>query len=349
MVALRALQAARTRYERMYRVAGGVPVRPRVVAILNHDAIPMLKSSYDDATGRQLHRAAASLAALAGICAYDANLHGLAQRYLFGALRMAKASGDRAFGGYIVALLANQAFYLGLYRQVIQYAETALRGSGLTLTPALTADLISLQAKAYAGMGDRSHASMRRAEDMVVRILPDEEPPETGYVQPGLVDVQHADALRRLGDLSAAQVYAQRAVDTAGLSHPRGQVHRLATLATLLAEQGEAEAAVGVASQMLDRAAGMESCRIEDRVIAVRNTITLRSDGVTAQEFADRAASVAAEYGYSIVPSANHPSVMAGAGTVAVEMLRQAPGLTTIFVPVGGAAWRQAPRWQPRT
>ena len=47
-------------------------------------------------------------------------------------------------------------------------------------------------------------------------------------------------------------------------------------------------------------------------------------------------ASLAAEYGYTIVPSASHPSVMAGAGTVALELLRQVPGLTTILVPVGG-------------
>jgi hypothetical protein len=36
---------------------------------------------------------------------------------------MAKASGDRGFGGYVIALLANQALYRG-NRQVIQYAET---------------------------------------------------------------------------------------------------------------------------------------------------------------------------------------------------------------------------------
>lgn len=47
-------------------------------------------------------------------------------------------------------------------------------------------------------------------------------------------------------------------------------------------------------------------------------------------------AGLAAEYGYTIVPSASHPSVMAGAGTVALELLWQAPGLTTILVPVGG-------------
>jgi threo-3-hydroxy-L-aspartate ammonia-lyase len=45
---------------------------------------------------------------------------------------------------------------------------------------------------------------------------------------------------------------------------------------------------------------------------------------------------LAAEYGYAIVPSADDKSVMAGAGTAALELLRQVPGLSVILVPVGG-------------
>ena len=48
---VRFLRAARTRYEHMYREAGGIPVRPRVVAFLNDSAAPLLKGSYDDGTG----------------------------------------------------------------------------------------------------------------------------------------------------------------------------------------------------------------------------------------------------------------------------------------------------------
>lgn len=77
---VRFLRAARTRYEHMYREAGGIPVRPRVVAFLNDSAAPLLKGSYDDGTGRQLYRAVGGLTALAGICAYDADLQGVAQR-----------------------------------------------------------------------------------------------------------------------------------------------------------------------------------------------------------------------------------------------------------------------------
>ncbi|WP_372407436.1 threonine/serine dehydratase [Streptomyces luteireticuli] len=47
-------------------------------------------------------------------------------------------------------------------------------------------------------------------------------------------------------------------------------------------------------------------------------------------------AGLAAEHGYTVVPSANSPQVMAGAGTVALELLHQAPELTAILVPVGG-------------
>ena len=293
-VQVRVLRAARTRYERMYREAGGIPVRPRVVAFLNGQAAPLLRSGYDDATGRQLHRAVGGLTALAGICAYDADLQGVAQRYFFHALRMAKASGDRGFGGYVVALLANQALYLGLYRQVIQYAETALRGARQHLTPALVTDLSTLQAKAYAWMGDRPgcHASMRRSEETAARIRLSEEPPETGYVQPGLVEVQHADALRRLGDLTAARSYAEWSVAAAGQSHVRGQVHRLATLATIVAGQGDADAAAGIAGQMLDKAVGMESCRIADRIAAVRDAVTAASDGAAARQLAERAGDI---------------------------------------------------------
>jgi tetratricopeptide (TPR) repeat protein len=287
---LSVLLAARARYEQMYRGAGGIPVRPRLVAFLDSQAAPMIKGSYDDVTGRQLHRAVGGLTALAGVCAYDADRQGTAQRYLFHALRMAKASGDRGFGGYVIALLANQAMYLGLYRQVIQYAETALRGAAGSLTPALVTDLSTLQAKAYARMGDRPgcHASMTRAETMAARIRPAEEPPETGYVQPGLVDVQNAEALRSLGDLTAAHAYAEQAVASSPLSHLRGRVHRLATLATILAGQGEAEQASEAAGQMLDLAEGMESRRITDRISAVRTAIVNASDGAAARQLGAR-------------------------------------------------------------
>jgi hypothetical protein len=67
-------------------------------------------------------------------------------------------------------------------------------------------------------------------------------------------------------------------------------VHRLATLAVIQAGQGDADQAAGTAWRMLDQAAGMESCRITERITGVRDAITAASDGRAAAEFAERVA-----------------------------------------------------------
>jgi len=133
---------------------------------------------------------------------------------------------------------------------------------------------------------------MTRAEDAAGRICPDQEPPETSYVQAGLVETQHADALRSLGDLTAARAYAQQSVDVAAHSHARGRVHRLATLATILAGQRDAEHAADTAMRMLDQAVGMESRRIEERIIGVRDAIAGMSDGRAAAELTERVSDI---------------------------------------------------------
>ena len=241
------LRAARAHYEQMYRKAGGIATRARIVGFLNSEAAPLLRGSYTDATGRQLHRATGGLVAVAGICAYDSDAHGLAQRYFHQALRLAKASGDRGLGAYVIALLVNQSLFMREYRQSVAFAEAALRAAGRHITPALASDLYAMQAKAYAHLGDGSSAlsCIRRAEQAAERIRRGYEPDETGYVQPGLVNVQVAEALLSLGDLSAAREHAAAAVDNP--AHDRGRVHRLAMLSQIELRQGNADKAVATA------------------------------------------------------------------------------------------------------
>ncbi|MFD7032108.1 transcriptional regulator [Streptomyces sp. NPDC059917] len=267
------LRAARVHYELMYRRAGGVATRERVVRFLGSETAPLLRGSYPDALGRGLYRATGSLVAVAGICAYDSDAHGLAQRYFHQALRLAKASGDRGLGAYVIALLVNQSLHLGEFRRAVAFAEAALRAAGRHITPALSADLYAMQAKAYAQLGDGRAAleCIRRAEAAAERIRPGSEPDETGYVQPGLVNVQVAEALLGLGELDAAYEQATAAVDTP--AHDRGRVHRLAILCTIQLSQGEADGAVAAATEMAERARGMESLRLRDRLRAVREQL----------------------------------------------------------------------------
>ncbi|MFF4447435.1 transcriptional regulator [Streptomyces sp. NPDC001502] len=276
------LKSARAHYELMYRRAGGVATRDRIVRFLGSETAPMLRGSYSDDLGRRLHRATGSLVAVAGICAYDSDAHGLAQRYFHQALRLAKASGDRGLGAYVIALIVNQSLHLREYRQAVAFAEAALRAAGRHTTPALAADLYAMQAKAYAQLGDTGAAlaCIRKAEAAAERIRPGSEPDETGYVQPGLVNVQVAEALLSLGDLEAARVQATAAVGTP--AHDRGRVHRLAMLCEIQLRQGEADRAAASAAEMAERAKGMESLRLRDRLRAVREQ--LLTSGCTGAE-----------------------------------------------------------------
>lgn len=95
-----------------------------------------------------------------------------------------------------------------------------------------------MQAKAYAQLGDTrtALACIHSAEAAAERIRPGSEPDETGYVQPGLVNVQVAQALLSLGDLDGAHEQATAAVGTP--AHDRGRVHRLAMLCEIQLRQG---------------------------------------------------------------------------------------------------------------
>ncbi len=270
------LRTARTRYEQMYRQAGGVATRARVVRFLNEQAAPLLRGSFCDSVGRQLYRAAGGLVAVAGICAYDSDAQGPAQRYFHQALRLAKASGDRGFGGYVVALLVNQALFLGDFRQAVAFAEAGLRTAGPHVTPALATDLQAMQAKAYARMGmpAETRSRMADAEAAAARIRRSEEPPETDYVQPFLVEAQLAEALNSLGDYRVARQYAEEAVRSQ--AHARGRVHRLATLTDIDLNRGEIDSAATTAVAIITEATGMESRRLQDRIRTVRRRLAER-------------------------------------------------------------------------
>lgn len=276
------LRSARTHYEQMYRKAGGVATRARVVAYLTAETAPLLRGSYTDATGRELHRATGGIVAVAGICAYDSDVQGLAQRYFHQALRLAKASGDRAFGGYVIALLVNQSLYMGEHRQAVAFAEAGLRTAGSAISHALACDLYAMQAKAYSRLGDQwqAHRCMGMAEAEAGLIRRDEEPAETSYVQAGLLEANLADALMRLGDVTPAQTYAAEAV--AVQTHARGRVHRLATLSDCQLRGASPEIAAATAMTMLDTMEGMESRRLRDRLVKVRQSMSHLGSRATA-------------------------------------------------------------------
>lgn len=274
---------ARNHYELMYRRAGGLVTRPRLVGFLKKQTTPLLSDSNSPRTQRQLHRGAAALVALAGICAYDAEHHGLALRDFQQALRLARSSRDTGFGGYVLGLMINQALALGDLRGAVRLAEVAIRSAGRDMSPALVADVRGMQAQAYAQLGDAraTRVAMDQAEVAASRILPGQGPAEANYVQPGLVESRLTEALLSLGDLGPAQRYAHQMLQ--GDVHPRGRVNRLATTATLALRSGDADRAAALAIEMIERAQGIESRRLYGRFRNVRRALADSDASLTTE------------------------------------------------------------------
>ncbi|HCU52205.1 MAG TPA: hypothetical protein DGG94_20820 [Micromonosporaceae bacterium] len=274
------LVAARARYEYMYRIVGGGPVRTRIAEVLTSRAIPALNSDYSEAVGRELFRAAGSLQALSGVCSYDLGRQRQAQQSYFDALRLARASSDRTFEGHDISLLATQALRTSQFKRAIEYTDTALNlGHGQT-TPALDADLYCIAAEAYANLGDlrMSLLNIGRAEREISRIRFEEEPPETRHLTPDVVTGRSAMVHRRLGRIGQARRIFEQ-IETAYASHPRATANRLAARADFLVETREYEEAAIVGMKLLSATAGMESWLLNSRIKAVRDALENRCKG----------------------------------------------------------------------
>jgi threonine dehydratase len=58
--------------------------------------------------------------------------------------------------------------------------------------------------------------------------------------------------------------------------------------------------------------------------------------GTTSLHRKEKAESVAAERGLTVVPPFDHPYIVAGQGTVGLEVLEQRPDVSAVYVPAGG-------------
>ena len=158
---------------------GGGHARQALVRYLEHEAEPMLRGTYGEATGRRLFAAAADLTRLAGWTSYDIAAHGLAQRYFVQALRLAQAAGDRAYGSYVLVTMSRQAVYLGHGREAVQLARVAQQGVGSAAPPVVQALLHAVEARGHGVLGEvrACTASLVRAERALEAARPGDEVP----------------------------------------------------------------------------------------------------------------------------------------------------------------------------
>ncbi|GAA4371766.1 threonine ammonia-lyase [Agromyces bauzanensis] len=126
----------------------------------------------------------------------------------------------------------------------------------------------------------------------------------------------------------------------------RGAYHRMSSLSEAERERGVVAASAGNHAQGVAFAArelGIRATIFMPVGVALPKLEATRSYGAdvvlagsSIGETLEAAAAFAAETGAVIIPPFDHPDVVAGQGTLGLEILEQAPDATTIVVPIGG-------------
>ena len=126
----------------------------------------------------------------------------------------------------------------------------------------------------------------------------------------------------------------------------RGAYNKMAHLPANERSRGVVAASAGNHAQGVALAA--QRLGIKAHIVMGRNTPSIKVDAVrnlgahivfagdTYEQAADHATKLVAERGYVLVHPYDDPDVIAGQGTVGMEIMNQHPGADAVFVPVGG-------------
>lgn len=256
---------------RLDNLFGGGRARPTVVRYLHDEVAPLLRQgNYSDSVREELFAATAELTRLAGWMAYDLEQHGLAQRYLIQALRLAGEAQDHALGGEILAGMSHQAVYVGQPDDALDLARAAQVSADKAGLPALLAESLIMEAHAHAVNKDASACvkALNGAEHAFGKTRAD-TPAWLGYFDEAYMAAKFGHCFRELGDSAQAEHFARRSLDMVD-GYTRGRTFNVLLLANAHLQQRNLDEACAAGCQALDLAAGLNSAR------AIRYTRDLR-------------------------------------------------------------------------
>jgi threonine dehydratase len=155
------------------------------------------------------------------------------------------------------------------------------------------------------------------------------------------------ESSRFLADRLGVPVYLKcENLQRTGSYKLRGAYHRISALSEEERARGVVAASAGNHAQGVAFAArelGIRATIFMPVGVALPKLDATRSYGAdvvlkgdSIGETMEAAAAFAAETGAVIIPPFDHPDVIAGQGTLGLEILEQAPDATTIVVPIGG-------------
>lgn len=168
------------------KYGGGSYGASMVDACLRERAVPLLNGAYSDAVGRELFAVTAQLGRLAGYSAWDVGDQARAQRHYIQALRLARAAGDVALGGYVLASMSLQAGLNDFCEDAVDMAQGAYERARHSATPRTLAffKLVEARAHARAALHGRAHASraaglaLGRSETLLGQARPGDPDPD---------------------------------------------------------------------------------------------------------------------------------------------------------------------------
>lgn len=198
---------------------------------------------------------------------YDTADHGVAQRYLLQALRLAQAAGDRALGVEILAALSHQASHTGEGAAAVDLARAAARTAREVGVSALVAEAAVLEAQGHAARSDEPACTkaLSAAEAALDRADRTADPKWISYFDEAYLSAKFGHCFKALGRPKQTARFAERSLDM-DPTYVRGRAFNLALLATAHADNGNVEAACALGRQAALLAKQLDSVRAVDYV-----------------------------------------------------------------------------------
>lgn len=274
------------------RVGGG-RIRSTVVQYLDSSVAPLLRGTYTEEVGRDLFAAAAEMTRMVGWMAYDSEAHGIAQRYLVQALRMAHTARDAALCAEILAAMGHQAVYVGRGGVAVDLARAAQTAAGRSGHPALLAECHLIEAHGHAARGDgRATSGALRAGERAFDAEDPETPEWLAYFDGAYLSAKIAHCFRALGSDAQTARYAEQSLRMAD-GYVRGKAFNLLLLASAHAP-AEPDRAADVGGRALDLVEGLESRRAVSYLRDLRRRLRPHADVPEVAVFEERAAALTA-------------------------------------------------------
>jgi transcriptional regulator with XRE-family HTH domain len=220
-----------------------------------------------------LHTIAAGFFELCGYQAVDTGADGLAQRRYLRALGLAQSAGDRAYGGYLLAVnIAHLSLHCNHPEPALRMALAAVSGSEAYSTPAVRGALHAVVARAQARLGREADcvAHLNMAERQFARSQQGDEPAWIRYFTPAYLADEMAHFFHDLGQPQQTQRHLGEAIAGLRPSHVRRLAIDTALLASSLATAGRIDEACATARTATDHAAATASHRCVQRIVDVQ-------------------------------------------------------------------------------